>query len=659
MKSKVLTALAIVALLQGCLYAGTGSTLGVPLIGQEKSNWCWNASSNMILEFYGFTPNQPDVADWAVEGWNVGNHLSATTVGPLATPDKPSSGTYNRKGCGLVLTKFGPIDSTFLDRCLTMDEVKSEIDNKQPAMLAVRWLSKGKDAGGHAIVLCGYSGDSTIVLHDPWPADSNVFAGCDGVAYIVDYSAMFDPNGPPYYDLAKTKGSALIGNRWAQTLQTRQNLDVCFLIDTTGSMGDDIDAVKTASLTMIDNLLKNHPNHRVAVVDYRDNPACVSCYDPCYPDESSMDYITNLDTAFTNDANVAKAAIDGLDLGYGGDLPEAVFSALIRTMSGSEIGAWRNDAERHIILMGDAPGHDPEPWLGGYSYDDVLAAWAADPNKIFIDTLLTGYGVSEDDATSQYGGLAAGTGGVMRTTASTDAGSAMEDMVYEIIEQPRFPDGNVAAFKPVFTFVPPTESMGPPVKNILLELQNWKVNKDPNRSAWKNYKKVTLPAAATSWTPTITLPRGDYRWRLGYIRGSGTFLLPDASSSRIAGATLMEPNLTEFTRVLVTPGDPTQYSPSDDFSAYAKDIHYGFYTGANATSYALEIWHYDIKKSCWKVWKKLTVKPPTKNPSATYLDVKVTGHIIDASKGSHYQWRVQSLNYDRTKIDPNAWVGLP
>ena len=100
------------------------------------------------------------------------------------------------------------------------------------------------------------------------------------------------------------------------------------------------------------------------------------------------DWITIVRAAFTEDANVARAAINAISTGGGNDEPEAVFSALIRTMSGSEIGGWRKDAERHIIMMGDAPGHNPEPWAGGYSYADVLAAWAAETNKVSIHALL-------------------------------------------------------------------------------------------------------------------------------------------------------------------------------------------------------------------------------------------------------------------------------
>lgn len=320
-----------------------------------------------------------------------------------------------------------------------------------------------------------------------------------------------------------SNASAAIGNRWAQTLKTGRSLDLCFLIDSTGSMGDDIASVQAASLEMIDYLVANYKDLRLAVVDYRDNPACEECAD-------SGDWITKVDTAFTTDANVAKAAINSIYVGGGADLPEAVFSALIFTMEDTiGLGGWRKDAERHIILMGDAPGHDPEPWDGGYSYADLIAIWEAEPNKISIDALLpaTWGGGYDDTASAQFSGIAAATGGSMRTASDTNTGPAMLEIVDEITTTPRAPQGNVAAFKPVFTFVPPTESMGPLVKNILLEIQKWNVNpKDPNIGAWKKYMLVKLTDPnATSWTPLKPLPKGDYQWRVGYVRGAGTFLL--------------------------------------------------------------------------------------------------------------------------------------
>lgn|GEM_PF-3513061 len=645
MRIRVLAVLVVMASLLASVYAGT---LAVPLIGQEMDNWCWNASSNMVLQFYGFTHTQTEVAAWAVGGYNVPNHLSSTTVGPLAAP-APAAGTYNRKGCGLVLTEFGPVNSNYLTRCLTYDEVKTTIDENCPAILLIRWIDGGTDTGGHIIVLRGYEtadGDK-VAIADPWPADNNVFGpGTPGASYLVAYDAMFDVNGPTY-----SNPSAVIGNNWTRTLKTTRVLDLCFLIDSTGSMGDDIESVKTASLAMIDRLTANGANNRIAVVDYRDNPACESCAD-------SGDWITLVRSAFTTDANVAKDAINAISADGGADWEEAVFSALMFTMQDTiGLGGWRKDAERHIILMGDAPGHDPEPWTGGYSYSDVLAYCAADPNKKFIDALLTG---SDSEVETEFGGFAAATGGTLRDAADSNAGEEMADIVATLIEAtPRSPLHSVESFKPVFTFTPTTDSMGPDVTNILLEIQKWDGKNDPNLSkSWKKYMLVKLAPDANSWTPVKSLPIGDYRWRAGYVRGAGVFALPSGTTRKIKAAKLMEVEWSEFTRAEIEAATPTMYSPTTDsytsFLAETKDVNYTFGTVVGATGYALGISVYQESKEVWswKLWKKVTVKPPA-DPNATTITVKVTGHTVDPNV--MYEWSVQSLNLDHPKPDPNLY----
>jgi hypothetical protein len=345
---------------------------------------------------------------------------------------------------------------------------------------------------------------------------------------------------------------------------------------------------------------------------------------------------------------VAKAAINAIYTGGGNDTPEAVFSALVFTMEDTiGLGGWRKDAERHIILMGDAPGHDPEPWDGGYSYADVLSIWAAEPNKIAIDALLpsSSSGSYYDDASSEFSGFAAATGGSMRSSTSSDAGPAMLEIVNEITETPRSPRGSVAAFKPAFTFTPPTESMGPLVKNILLEIQQWNTKK----SAWSKYMLVKLKDPnATSWAPPKPIPEGDYQWRVGYVRGAGIFTLPSGVERKVAAATLMEPNWTAFTRADVAAATPTMVTPSSSyFTATDKEQSFTFSTVAGADSYALGIYAFKESKTggAWKIWKKITIKPKPADISAGQITITVKGLTLNAS----YEWTVQSLNYDHPK----------
>lgn len=140
-------------------------------------------------------------------------------------------------------------------------------------------------------------------------------------------------------------------------------LDLVFCIDSTGSMADDIDEVKAAARTIVNSVFSLFRNVRMAVVDYRDFP--VSPYGD--PGDSPF----RVRTAFTGDAQTIIQAIESISVGGGGDWPEAVYSALASSIEARELGGWRSWALRTILLMGDAPPHDPEPFTG-YRKSDMI-----------------------------------------------------------------------------------------------------------------------------------------------------------------------------------------------------------------------------------------------------------------------------------------------
>jgi len=136
-------------------------------------------------------------------------------------------------------------------------------------------------------------------------------------------------------------------------------LDLCFVVDTTASMDDDIQNAKDNMNSIIEEISAKNENFRVALIDYRD-----------FPDRSSSgDYEAKLQLDFTENTEVIKAAINALDLGDGGDNEETVYSALMKTL---ELN-WRRDSKKVIILLGDAAPLDPEPYTG-YTLESVVEA---------------------------------------------------------------------------------------------------------------------------------------------------------------------------------------------------------------------------------------------------------------------------------------------
>lgn len=171
-------------------------------------------------------------------------------------------------------------------------------------------------------------------------------------------------------------------------LPTPPKLDLVFAIDTTDSMRDDIVAVKASATQIVDALDSKGVDYRVAVVDYRDFPVS--------PFGGSGDYPYNLGLPFSADRNTIVGAINGLNLGWGANWEESVYTALVRAMTDvnkdparADNYGWREGAEKGFVLLGDAPGHNPDPFTG-YTLADVTSlSESIDPVKIY--SIAVGY----------------------------------------------------------------------------------------------------------------------------------------------------------------------------------------------------------------------------------------------------------------------------
>jgi hypothetical protein len=155
---------------------------------------------------------------------------------------------------------------------------------------------------------------------------------------------------------------------------TTRSVDLIFVIDVTGSMWDDIDAVKASATIIVDAITSLTSDFRVGIVAYRDHPI------PPYGDSSDVMFE---DYAFSMDKTTIINNINSLTVSGGADWEEAVYDALLRAIDSSSIGGWRSGARKVIILMGDAPPHDPCPIYGYTLWDVIIAAYLADPAQIY------------------------------------------------------------------------------------------------------------------------------------------------------------------------------------------------------------------------------------------------------------------------------------
>lgn len=166
------------------------------------------------------------------------------------------------------------------------------------------------------------------------------------VAVSVDYRGRREP----------MSRSVLVGRSneaQIETIRTEalaspvRNFDLALVVDTTGSMSDELEYLKVELDSILGGLRQEHPNLdiRVALVAYRD---------------TTDDYITRT-FSFDGDVSTMQGHLSRQRAGGGGDYPEAVEQAMARAVALD----WRENAVRSILFVADAPPHA----------DDVATTW--------------------------------------------------------------------------------------------------------------------------------------------------------------------------------------------------------------------------------------------------------------------------------------------
>jgi hypothetical protein len=166
--------------------------------------------------------------------------------------------------------------------------------------------------------------------------------------------------------------------------------DVCFLADTTGSMGSAITNV-AANATMIMNLVRAvQPDSQFCAAQYRDSGDIP---------EFQIDQNVTANTA------AVQAAINTWAAGGGGDTPEGQLHGLTQLSTGAD---FRDGSTRIIVWFGDASGHDPS--IGGESLASTIAALTGEDVKVIAINVDSGSGDGLD-LTGQATAIANATGG--------------------------------------------------------------------------------------------------------------------------------------------------------------------------------------------------------------------------------------------------------
>ena len=137
------------------------------------------------------------------------------------------------------------------------------------------------------------------------------------------------------------------------------DLDLVFVMDVTGSMGEEIRDIQSNLLGLIRVLTRLAPTLNVGFVAFKDR---------------GDDYLVRafpLTAMRGGNLSRIQAFVERLDASGGGDVPEPVAYALDQGIA----MAWRPEAEGRIVVIGDAPSHRPD-WGSAFGQ---AAAFAARP----------------------------------------------------------------------------------------------------------------------------------------------------------------------------------------------------------------------------------------------------------------------------------------
>jgi hypothetical protein len=258
----------------------------------------------------------------------------------------------------------------------------------------------------------------------------------DGLQSVIGYISTANSDNPP--TLPEPDSVKQMFEAWKAYLEQElktvsdleeiiddmktKSLDLVFVIDVTGSMWDDIAEVKVSATEIVDSIDSQIAGYRIAVVSYRDFPVL--------PYGGSGDWAYKDVLSFSTDKTQVVSAIQSLVVGGGADWRESVYSALMHAIDASTLGNWRTGANKFIILMGDAPPHDPEPFTDYTLSSVTIAAEEADP--VIVDPIVIG---TDSTAYAAFSAIAEGTNGEVFTAATaSEVPAAIIEAIEEIID---------------------------------------------------------------------------------------------------------------------------------------------------------------------------------------------------------------------------------
>lgn len=202
-------------------------------------------------------------------------------------------------------------------------------------------------------------------------------------------------------------------NAGTRTGTVPKKAELVFVIDSTGSMGDAINNVKTGITSFVNSLETQGVKLRIGIVEYRDI------------EEDGLDstIIHELNhSPWMNSTSEMVGVLGGIAADGGGDIPESVIDGLGYLVDGETI-PWSSDSYKFAVVLTDA-GYKVANRHGFNSLQEVADALLA----AGINTSV----VTEESEFSTYEELYATTGGT-RANIYSDFSTVLADLANQIL----------------------------------------------------------------------------------------------------------------------------------------------------------------------------------------------------------------------------------
>jgi hypothetical protein len=245
---------------------------------------------------------------------------------------------------------------------------------------------------------------------------------------IVPVASADGPPGfsPESVDEVLFPGDSVEVQKAVHTPELPPKLDVCLIVDLSGSYWDDLPNIKTLAPGIWDDILAGGVSDlQMGLASFVDFPF------PYWGDPASGDYAYQLDQQLTSDRSTWTGAVNAMFTRNGGDGPESQYEALYQVATGlgnavEEPGTiepgqecdYREGATKVAILTTDAPFHNAGDSDGPFPYPGASAADTADA-LVAADIVVVG--LKAPGAGAELDALAEATGGAVETTTSSSS----------------------------------------------------------------------------------------------------------------------------------------------------------------------------------------------------------------------------------------------